>query len=180
MKQTIARWLLRAAGWSLEGAPPAHARYVLIAAPHTSNWDFYFGVMCMISMGVPIKVAIKNFWTKFPFSLIIGPIGGVGIRRIRNKDGSGYNQVDMLAELFERYEKIALIITPEGSRSLRKEWKTGFYHIAQKANVPIVTLGGDYEKKVVYFGPVFTGQESLDEVMRAMMNFLCLPMYQVF
>ncbi len=173
LKQRIAKFLFKWHGWKIVGKPipPEVFRCVFVFSPHTSNWDFYFGVMCMISLGVPIKVAIKKFWTKFPFSLLIKPLGGVGINRIRKKDGTGNQQVDMLADLYKRYDQIALIITPEGSRSLHKQWKTGFYHIAQKAEVPIVTLGGNYENRTVYFGPVFSGEESLEKVMQDMMAF---------
>ena len=157
-------------GWKLVGkpVPPETFRCVFVYAPHTSNWDFYYGVICMLAWGVPIKVAIKKFWTKFPFGLIVKPIGGVAIDR---KRGAGRNQVELLAKIFDDYEKIALVITPEGSRSLRKEWKTGFYHIAQKAKVPIVTLSGDFKTRTVQFGPVFKGRQSLEEVMRQTMAF---------
>ncbi len=172
-KHRLAKYLFKWHGWRIVGkpTPPEVFRCVFVFAPHTSNWDFYFGVLCMMSLGVPIKVAIKAVWMIFPFSLLIKPIGGVGIKRKKKKDGSGYNQVEMLAELYTRYDKIALIVAPEGSRSLRKKWKTGFYHVAQKANVPIVTLGGDYTNRTVYFGPVFHGGETLEEVMREMMVF---------
>ena len=135
--------------------------------------------MCLMSQGVPIKVAIKNFWTKFPFSLVVGPLGGVGIKRIKKKDGSGNNQVAMMAEIYSRYEEIALIIAPEGSRSLRKKWKSGFYYVAQQAKVPIVSLAGDYSNKTVWFGPVFHGHEPLEEVMKELMVFFkdCVPKY---
>lgn len=173
LKQRITKFLFKWHGWEIIGdpTPPEVFRCVFVFSPHTTNWDFYFGVMCLMSLGVPVKVAIKKFWTRFPFSLIIKPLGGVGINRIKNKDGTGNNQVDMLAELYERYDQIALIITPEGSRSLRKEWKTGFYHIAKKAKVPIVAFSGDYNIQKVWFGPVYKGKETLDEVMRDMMVF---------
>ena len=173
LKRYITKNLFKWHGWKLVGkpTPPEVFRCVFVFAPHTSNWDFYFGMMCMFSLGVPTKVAIKKFWTKFPFSLIIKPIGGVGIDRSKKKDGTRKSQVEMLAELYQQYDKMALVITPEGSRSLRRQWKTGFYHIAQKANVPIVTLTGDFKTKTVQFGPVFDGKQTLDEVMREMMAF---------
>ena len=125
----------------------------------------------MLSIGAPVKVVIKKFWTRFPFGLVVKPLGGVGIERPSGADRSQFNQVEMLAALFRKYERIALIITPEGSRSLRTQWKTGFYHIARTAGVPIVTLTGHYGNRTVEFGPVFSGDESLETVMRAMMVF---------
>ena len=173
LKQRLAKLLFRWHGWAIIGEPPPPEvfRCVFVFAPHTSNWDFYFGVLCMIGLGVPIKVAIKNFWTIFPFSLVINPMGGVGIKRKKKQDGTGNNQVDLLAELFSRYDEIALIISPEGSRELRKKWKTGFFYMAQKANVPIVTLAGNYKNRTVYFGPVFNPGKTLEEVMSEMMEF---------
>ena len=162
--------LFRLHGWQVKNKelPPELHRCVVVVAPHTSNWDFYYGVLCMIGLGVPIKLAIKKFWVQFPFSLLIKPLGGIGIDR--KKGGKGKNQVDMLAEIFTQFEKIALIITPEGSRSLRKEWKTGFYHVAQKANVPIVTLTGDYPTKTVALERIYPPGDSLDEVMTGLMH----------
>ena len=172
IKTNVARLITRINGWTLVGeAPPELDRCVFVFAPHTSNWDFFHGVSCMLSMGAPVKVVIKKFWMRFPFGLLVRPLGGVGIERSRNPDGTKRNQVEMLATLFRQYDKIALIITPEGSRSARKQWKTGFYYIARSAGVPIVTLTGDYSNRTVKFGPVFSGDESLDTVMRSMMKF---------
>ena len=173
LKQRIARLLFKWHGWKLTGkpVPPETYRCVFVFAPHTSNWDFYFGLLCMFSMGVPTKVVIKKFWTRFPFNLLIRPLGGMGIDRTRDKNGQRKNQVQMLADLFKRFDKIALVITPEGSRSRRSHWKTGFYHIARAARVPIVTLTADFKNRTVRFGPVFYGTEPLDEVMHRMMAF---------
>ncbi len=172
IKRWIAKTLFKWHGWTVAGEmPPEVFRCVFVFAPHTSNWDFYFGVLCMMGLGVPVKLAIKQFWVLFPFSLIIKPLGGVGIKRKKKADGTGYNQVEMMAEIFKEYDQIALIIAPEASRSIRKQWKTGFFHVAEMANVSIVTLRGDYAKREVEFGPVYKGKENLDKVMRGMMTF---------
>ena len=172
LKHRICKYLFKWHGWSLKGdIPPEVFRCIFVFAPHTSNWDFYFGMMCMFGWGIPCKVAIKQFWTQFPFSLVIKPLGGVGINRSKKKDGGKRSQVEMLAEIFDRYEQIALIITPEGSRSKRTQWKSGFYHIAQAAKVPIVTLTGNFSTRTVEFGPVYKNGESLETVMRGMMKF---------
>ena len=76
-----------------------------------------------------------------------------------------------MAEVFTRHEKIAFIITPEGTRAKRKKWKTGFYHIAKKAQVPMVTISCNFPDKSIEFGPVFSKEESIDTVMRGMMPF---------
>lgn len=173
LKQRLAKFLFKWHGWKVVGKPmpPEVYRCVFAFAPHTSNWDFYYGMLYMIGEGVPTKAAMKKFWTKFPFGLLIKPLGGVGIDRKINKDGTRKKQVEMLAALFDEYDQIALVIAPEGSRSKTVHWRTGFYHTARLAQVPIVTLTGNYEKREIEFGPVFSGEESLEEVMREMMKF---------
>ena len=162
--------LYKLSGWKISGEIPDEIhRCVLVCAPHTSNWDFYFAVLVMKAQGIPYKAAIKNFWTKFPFGLIIKPLGGVGIER--KKTNPKLHQVDMLAELFERYQDIALLITPEGTRSLRTKWKTGFYYIAKEAGVPIIPGSADYAKKEIIFGKAYTDLSDKDAILKDMMQF---------
>lgn len=171
MKKQIGKFLFETVhGWRFVGKPmPEEAnRCVFVFAPHTSNWDFYFGVLCIWSLDVPMKLAIKDFWTKFPFGLIIKPLGGVGIDRTKRK---GKDHINMMASIFDKYERIAFVITPEGSRSKRTRWKTGFYHLAKAADVPIVTFRADFSERTCDFGPVFTTQKSMDNVMKEMMVF---------
>lgn len=171
IKKHIAKFIFSFYKWKLRGKPiPKEAmRCVFVFAPHTSNWDFYYGVMCMISWGIPIKVAIKNDWMKFPFGWFIKSFGGVGIDRSKKLNKT--EQIENLAGVFSQYDDIAFIITPEGSRSLREEWKLGFYYIAKEANVPIVTLSGSYKTQTVEFGPILDASEPLEVVMKKMMNF---------
>lgn len=165
-------WLMKKAGWTISPPPPEVQRCVLLAAPHTSNWDYVFAILTMRALDVPMKVAIKDFWTRFPMGLLIKPLGGIGIQRSQQHLGSGTTgQVHMLAEVFNRYERIALIITPEGTRSTRNKWKTGFYHVAQTAKVPIVLAYADYKNKTCGFGPVLDSSTDKEQVMRAMMKF---------
>lgn len=144
-------------------------RCVFIFGPHTSNWDFYHGKRCMNSLGVPVRIAIKDVWMKFPFGLIIRPLGGIGIKRGKK----GQSQVDMLADLFKHNDDLALVISPEGSRSKRTKWKSGFYYAAKIANVPIVMIKGNYDAgRTLYFGPVIhPSKTSFDETMRIITDF---------
>ena len=172
IKKVIGKFLFeRVHGWRFVGKPmPVEAsRCVFVFAPHTSNWDFYFGLLCMMSLGVPIKVAIKDFWTQFPFGLVVKPLGGVGITR--SKKRAHKNHISIMAAFFDKYEHIAFIITPEGTRSRRTKWKTGFYYVAKKANVPIVTFRADFSKRTCDFGPVFSPETDIDAVMKPMMKF---------
>lgn len=171
MKKAIAKFLFETFHrWEFIGPPPPKEvhRCMFVFAPHTSNWDFYFGILCMMSLGVPIKAAIKSFWMKFPFSLVIKPLGGVGIDR---SGKSGKNQIQRLAEVFDRHENIAFVITPEGTRSLRTKWKMGFYHVAKAADVPMVPFTADFHKRKCWFGPVHFPNEELEDVMKSMTPF---------
>lgn len=172
--------LFKLHGWKFpEGPIPKETdRCMFVFAPHTSNWDWYYGTLFIWANGLKMKVVIKKFWTKFPLSLVIKPLGGVGVDR--KKTDSKAKQIDQLADIFNRYEKACFVITPEGTRGPRKRWKTGFYYIAKKANVPIVTLSADFLKREVKFGPIYDpNKQSLEEIMRSMMQFYkdCGPVY---
>ncbi len=155
MKQ-FAIFILRILGWKVDfDMPPEYKRSVVIAAPHTSNWDFFMVRLAFWALRVPMKVAIKDDWTKFPFGLIIKPMGGVGVNRSPKKEGEKRkSQVEAMAELFDRYDEIALVIAPEGTRKLAKNWKMGFYWIAKEAGVPITCGYLDYKRKVAGIGPL--------------------------
>ena len=169
-KPNFASRLFHLGGFTLLNSPPPEmVRCVLLFAPHTSNWDYVFGLLCMKGLNMPVKVAIKEFWMKFPFRILVKPLGGVAIRRNKN---SSKNQVEALADIFKDYARIALVITPEGSRSLRTEWKSGFYYIAQQAKVPIITIKGNFAKRTAEFGPVYDPQiQSFEEVMGDLMRY---------
>ncbi|MEZ4987777.1 MAG: hypothetical protein R2795_22570 [Saprospiraceae bacterium] len=87
---------------------------------------------------------------RFPFGMIIRPLGGVGVDRSSKRHDKEKSSAQY-GSCFQQYDSIAFVITPEGSRSLRKEWKTGFYHIARMAGVPIVTLGGNFMERTIEF-----------------------------
>lgn len=154
MLKAFARLLLFLAGWKVNRNVPIEAkRSVTIAAPHTSNWDAYFLRLAFWVLDIPLKVAIKNDWTRFPFGLIVKTLGGVGIDRGPKEGYDRLSQVEIMANLFSKFDEISLVIAPEGTRKKRDRWKLGFYWIAKKANVPI-TLGYlDYKNKIAGIGP---------------------------
>jgi len=173
MKQ-FAILLLKLLGWRVDfNVPPEYKRSVLIAAPHTSNWDFFFVRVAFWALRVPMKVAIKDDWTRFPFGLVIKPLGGVGVNRKPKKEGERrISQVEAMAELFNRYDKIGLVIAPEGTRKLVEKWKMGYYWIAKQAGVPIVCGYLDYKRKVAGIGPiVLYPKDNPDEELKPVMEF---------
>lgn len=138
-------------GWKPEGSLPDDPRYVLIAAPHTSNWDFFF--FLAISWG-HYKVQPNWMGKAELFKGWRGPImralGGVSVQRDRRN-----NLVQQLAEKFAQAQKLILTVPAEGTRGKRDYWKSGFYRIAEGAKVPIVPGFLDYARRRGGFGPSF-------------------------
>ncbi len=141
-------------GWKVdENLPPEIKKCIIIAAPHTSNWDFWYTMASFAIYKLRIRFTVKKEWMRFPFSLVMKPLGGIAIDRTPRVAESGRKSfVDAMIELFEENEELIIVITPEGSRSRRDKWKTGFYHVAMGANVPILLGYVDYDKKVAGIG----------------------------
>ena len=148
MKQRFARWLLHLAGWQIDGAPPALDRYVLIAAPHTSNWDFPLMMAFAAAFDMKISWMAKHNLFFPPVGWIMRAMGGVPIVRHENR-----NVVDSMVELFDGASHQVLVVPTEGTRERTEYWKSGFYHIARKAGVPIVPSYLDFGRKRGGFGP---------------------------
>jgi 1-acyl-sn-glycerol-3-phosphate acyltransferase len=150
VKRWIGRAYLRAFGWREEGGRPSAEAFVLIAAPHTSNWDLPFTLALSYVYDVPIRWAGKHTLFAFPFGLLMRALGGIPIRRHRSE-----NRVAQLAALFSNHPRLVLTVPAEGTRSRVEHWRSGFYHVAQKADVPIVCGYLDYARKRGGFGLTF-------------------------
>ena len=123
-------------------------------------------------LGIPVKIAVKDFWTKLPFGIITVPFGGLGIDRSKKDPNNPRpSQVQQMANFFDKYEKIAMVISPEGTRTLRKQWKMGFYHTAKIANVPITFGYLDFKNKVAGVGGVIHLTDSVEDDMAKIMDF---------
>jgi 1-acyl-sn-glycerol-3-phosphate acyltransferase len=148
MKRWIGRLALRLGGWRTDGLPPAAPRYVLIAFPHTSNWDFIWVLAFAWSMDVRIQWMGKEEMFRWPFGGLMRWLGGIPVHRKARA-----NQVEQLAARFREAERLTLVVPAEGTRRWVPRWKSGFYHIARAANVPVVLGFLDYGRKVGGFGP---------------------------
>lgn len=171
MGKLIAKLILAIIGWKVNPNIPKEAeRSVMIAAPHTTNWDGIITRIAFYILGIPVKIAIKDFWTKFPMGILVKPFGGLGIDRSKKDPNKPRkSQVEQMADFFKKYPKMALVIAPEGSRSLRKEWKMGFYYVAKKANVPITYGYLDYAKKEAGVGgPLYTTDDTAADMKQVM------------
>jgi 1-acyl-sn-glycerol-3-phosphate acyltransferase len=173
MGKYIARLLLKLSGWTVNPTVPKEAQYcVMIAAPHTTNWDAYYTRLAFYILDIPMKVAIKDFWTKPPLGWLIKPFGGIGINRkpeVKGEKRQSY--VEAMAELIKNNNPIAMVIAPEGTRKLSKQWKTGFYHTAVEANVPITFGYLDYKNKEAGVGSFVHPTGNIEKDMKVIMDF---------
>jgi 1-acyl-sn-glycerol-3-phosphate acyltransferase len=163
---TVMRWLtlayLKLAGWKVEGSLPEQARVsVFIAAPHTSNWDLPFTLMAAFALRLDIYWMGKEEIFKPPFRGLMMWLGGVPVRRSQSN-----NLVAASAQaLKDSTRPMQLVVPPEGTRSKVRYWKTGFYHIAQAAEVPIILSYLDFGTKRMGLGPVLIPSGDLDADM---------------
>ena len=166
--RTIALAYLRVAGWKVTGAlPPEASRCVMIAAPHTSNWDLPYTLMVAFALRLQIHWMGKHTIFRPPFRAIMQWLGGIPVDR-----NTSNNLVAASAEALRTTQQpMQLIVPPEGTRSRSRYWKTGFYHIAVSANVPIVLAYMDYEHKLSGLGPVFYPTGDLEADMQAIKRF---------
>lgn len=150
---------LRLAGWAFETPLPAEKKYVCIAVPHTSNWDGVLLLALAGSVGMKMSFMIKNDWLRGPMGTILRRFGAVGIERSR-----ATNVVQAMIDELGRRDELALVIPPEGTRSRAEHWKSGFYHIALGAKVPVVPGYLDYRRKRAGMGePIWlTGDVAAD------------------
>jgi 1-acyl-sn-glycerol-3-phosphate acyltransferase len=151
MLSWLARRILALFGWRLVGALPATPKYVIIAAPHTSNWDFIVAILAAAAFGLRINFMMKDELFRPPWGWFFRALGGIPINRRSNN-----NVVQQMVQRFAERERLALVIPPEGTRSKVTKWKTGFYYIALGAGVPILLGFADFARKQVGFGPLIT------------------------
>lgn len=148
----IKRWLghtfLKAAGWKVVGERPTIDRYVIIAAPHTSNWDMPFMLAFAFIYDIPVRWMGKHTLFKAPFGPFFRKLGGIPI--VRHRPGG---VVAQMVEQFDNHESLVLMVPAEGTRSHVDYWKSGFYHIAIGAEVPVVLSYLDFAKKEGGIGP---------------------------
>jgi 1-acyl-sn-glycerol-3-phosphate acyltransferase len=145
-----------------------HHSFVLVGAPHTSNWDFIPAMTVAYRTGIKASFVIKNEWLRFPLNLFFKPIGAIGVDRNKIKTGSVSSSTDLMAELFKKHKDLILMIAPEGTRSANSEWKSGFWHIAHKAGVPIVLAYADYQKKEAGLGVIIEPHDFESDMHKVM------------
>ncbi|MBI5670588.1 MAG: lysophospholipid acyltransferase family protein [Chloroflexi bacterium] len=163
---TIARLLLRLFGWRAARQVPNLPKFVIIGAPHTSNWDGLILILMAFALRVRLHWLGKHTLFKPPFGGLLKALGGIPIDRAASR-----NAVEQAVEWFNGRNRAVLVIAPEGTRSRADRWKTGFYHIAQGANVPLVLGFIDYSRKTAGLGPVIDPTGDLDADMQTIRAF---------
>ncbi len=146
-RKAMGKAWLRLTGWRAEGDRPRHRKYVLIAAPHTSNWDLPHMLALAWSQDVHVQWAGKRAIFRFPFGTFMRLMGGLPVDRSRHT-----GLVGRIVEMIQEAEEIVLAVPPEGTRGRADYWKSGFYRIALGAGVPIYTGYLDYSRKRGGFG----------------------------
>lgn len=146
----LAIFLLKILGWRVVGELPREHKYVLIGAPHTSNWDFPLMLLAVLKIGMDVHWLGKS--SLFPSLLgsVMRWLGGIPVDRSKTN-----NLVAQLVELFHRRDELIVLIPPEGTRSKVERWKSGFYHVAAGAGVPILLGFVDASRRELGFGPLF-------------------------
>ena len=139
-KRILYRWM----GFSEVVTETRPEKYIIVMAPHTSNWDFVVGTLYARAEGFQCNFLIKKEWFFWPMGILMRKLGGIPVYRDK-KTGS----TERLATLAMQSKVFHLCITPEGTRQPNREWKRGFYYIALKAQLPIRLYGLDYRKKVI-------------------------------
>lgn len=155
MVQRIFTWLMRLIGWKVVGTWPPIDKCLFLVAPHTSNWDLPIGLCAGFSSGIlrawPYGFMMKDVMFHGPLGPIMRWLGGLAIDR-----SSPHAAVPQMAKVLAERERFILAVTPEGTRSRRDYWKSGFYYIALEAKVPIVPVAFDYRLKEVGLGAPIT------------------------
>ena len=159
---------LKLTGWKVDGAlPPGVGKCVLIAAPHTSNWDLPYMLMVAFQLRLHVYWMGKQSIFKPPFRGVMMWLGGIPVNREQST-----NMVSASAAAITNSTRVLqLVVPPEGTRSKVRYWKTGFYYIALEAGVPIILAYMDYHDKLSGLGPVLYPSGDIEADMKTIKAF---------
>ena len=162
----LGRTFLKAVGWNLDDGLPNDPKIIIIIAPHTTNWDFIYMLMAAYALDLhPNWMGKKElFWG--PLGWFFRSLGGIAVDRKKKS-----NVVEQTAEAIKQRDEIVLGLAPEGTRSKASYWRSGFYHIARLAEVPVAFAYLDYPSKTAGIVPGFTPSGDMDADMEIIRNF---------
>lgn len=153
-------------GWSIQGVVPAHQKMVIAVAPHTSNQDFFVGIAAALALDLKIRFLGKHSIFVWPVKGLLTALGGIPVDR-----SHAHGVVGQVVAEFEQSDALLLGLSPEGSRKKVAQWRSGFWHIAKQADVPICLVGLDYQSKQFVFGPCLTPGENFADDLQQMRAF---------
>ena len=161
----VSNSVMRLAGWRVDGNVPGLSKFIIIGAPHTSNWDFilFLGIVFRLKINVSYMGKVELF--RSPLGWFFYYCGGIPVDRSKST-----GLVEQTVEACQKAEHFILVIAPEGTRHGVKEWKRGFYHIAKGAEIPIVLAKVDGRHKTVHVGQVFRPTEDMEADMKTIQD----------
>ena len=157
LSRALGRWTLAALGWRIEGTIPDLPKLVIIAAPHTTNWDFVVGMAAKMALGLSVLWLGKDSLFRGPLGVVMRSLGGVPVDRSNASD-----VVSQVIQEFSRRDRMVLGLAPEGTRKRVERWRTGFYHIAHGARVPVVPVALNWGARALQIGDPFTTTGEVD------------------
>jgi len=159
----LGRMIMYACRWRIEGEVCRVPKVVFVMAPHTSWWDFTTNLGVLLATGIHASWFIANKYTKGSIGKFLAFLGAVPVER-----GERTDLVTQMADQFAARDKFLLAIFPEGTRRYVPKWKSGFWHIAKQARVPVQLIAVDYAKRATVFGPVLTLSDDKDKDIQDM------------
>lgn len=165
-QRKVCRAALRLTGWSLVGEFPDVPRAVLIAAPHSSWWDGFWGLLLKVAIGADVHFMGKQELFRGPMGGLLRRLGGMPVDRFATR-----GVVEQMVDHYRQRDAFWLGIAPEGTRKRVARWRSGFWHIARSAGVPIVTAYFNYPDKTIGIGPLFHTSEDMDADLQRLRTF---------
>lgn len=166
----FARWLgrtlLRLLGWRIVGEFPPQRKILLIAAPHTSNWDWVIGVCALLATGLKLTYIAKHTLFNGPLAPIMRATGAVPVDR-----SQAAGTVESIVAEFARHQDLYYVIAPEGTRKAVERWKTGFLRVAYQAEVPVVMVSFDYPSRTIRIGATAALTGDVDADLRSVQDY---------
>lgn len=168
----LSRFVFWVSGWSLNANwPEGLKKAVLIAVPHTSNWDILYARAAFFLMDIPVRFTIKKEVMVGPLGWLLSGLGAIAIDRKRIPGGRKQTYTEAMVTMLKERDELVIMVTPEGTRSQVKKWKSGFYHIALGAEVPIVIGYLDYKKKEAGIGTCLFPNGNMNEQIEELKDF---------
>jgi len=166
IKKVIGRFMLWCYRWHIEGEVLNVKKFMVILAPHTSYWDFLSNMATMLALGVRNRWFVADVFCWWPLGNLMRWLGGIPIDRSCPQD-----LVTFTIGKFKEHDELILALYPEGTTRKAEKWKTGFWHIARGAGIPIQFLAVDYKKRASVFGPVIQPSNDIESDMKKIQTY---------